>query len=301
MEEFSQSRYKLEARYQHVLVDEFQDTNRAQWELVALLVRSWGEGFGRPPTPWRRRSSWSATASSRSTASATRRSPCSTKPPISSAGFGPRPVRGRPSPSAFARCPSCWRSSTNCSRRSPRRRTPNAGTRFATRTMIGFRSMPMPEASGCSRTVPVGQVPRGRDRRGDGGTRRGRDRAPPVSGWRRRARSADRHRAAGSRRRHRRAVPLARQPSRLRSRARSARHVPTYVYKGLGFFEADEIQDSIALLRFLADPTSNLRAAAFLRSRIVRLSDRGDRAARAPPRGRARRRRAAGGARAARR
>jgi ATP-dependent exoDNAse (exonuclease V) beta subunit len=49
--------------------------------------------------------------------------------------------------------------------------------------------------------------------------------------------------------------------------------VPSYVYKGLGFFEADEIKDVLALLRFLAAPQSNLRAAAFLRSRFVRLSD----------------------------
>jgi ATP-dependent helicase/nuclease subunit A len=53
------------------------------------------------------------------------------------------------------------------------------------------------------------------------------------------------------------------------------RGVATYVYKGLGFFEADEIQDAVALLRFLADPTSDLRAVTFLRSRIVRLSDEG--------------------------
>ena len=51
--------------------------------------------------------------------------------------------------------------------------------------------------------------------------------------------------------------------------------MPTYVYKGLGFFEADEIQDAVAVLRYLAEPTSNLRAAAFLRSRVVRLSDEG--------------------------
>ena len=43
------------------------------------------------------------------------------------------------------------------------------------------------------------------------------------------------------------------------------RAVPTYVYKGLGFFDADEIQDAMALLRWLADPTSDLRAAAFMR------------------------------------
>jgi ATP-dependent exoDNAse (exonuclease V) beta subunit len=56
--------------------------------------------------------------------------------------------------------------------------------------------------------------------------------------------------------------------------ALDARGVSTYVYKGLGFFDADEIQDAVALLRYLADPLSELRAAALLRSRIVRLSDR---------------------------
>jgi ATP-dependent exoDNAse (exonuclease V) beta subunit len=42
-----------------------------------------------------------------------------------------------------------------------------------------------------------------------------------------------------------------------------------YVYKGLGFFDADEIKDVSALIRYLADPNSDLRAAAFLRSRFV--------------------------------
>ena len=53
----------------------------------------------------------------------------------------------------------------------------------------------------------------------------------------------------------------------------NARGIPTHVYKGLGFFDADEIKDVVALIRYLAEPTSHLRAAAFLRSRFVRLSD----------------------------
>src|SRR5688572_5478001 len=46
MEEFSRSRYRLESRYEHVLVDEFQDTSRAQWRLVRELVRAWSAGEG---------------------------------------------------------------------------------------------------------------------------------------------------------------------------------------------------------------------------------------------------------------
>jgi ATP-dependent exoDNAse (exonuclease V) beta subunit len=55
--------------------------------------------------------------------------------------------------------------------------------------------------------------------------------------------------------------------------ALEARGVRTYVYKGLGFFDAPEVQDLQALLRCLAQPDSDLRAAEFLRSRFVRLSD----------------------------
>jgi ATP-dependent exoDNAse (exonuclease V) beta subunit len=55
--------------------------------------------------------------------------------------------------------------------------------------------------------------------------------------------------------------------------ALEARGVRTYVYKGLGFFDAPEVQDLQALVRYLAQPDSDLRAAEFLRSRFVRLSD----------------------------
>src|SRR5262249_25939470 len=41
----------------------------------------------------------------------------------------------------------------------------------------------------------------------------------------------------------------------------------------LGFFDAPEVQDLQALVRYLAQPESDLRAAELLRSRFVRLSD----------------------------
>ncbi|SVB26484.1 uncharacterized protein METZ01_LOCUS179338, partial [marine metagenome] len=46
MDEFAQSRYRLESRYHHVLIDEVQDISQAQWDLVKLLTDSWVEGLG---------------------------------------------------------------------------------------------------------------------------------------------------------------------------------------------------------------------------------------------------------------
>jgi ATP-dependent exoDNAse (exonuclease V) beta subunit len=52
-----------------------------------------------------------------------------------------------------------------------------------------------------------------------------------------------------------------------------ARGIRTYVLQGLGFFDAPEVQDLQAIVRYLAQPDSHLRAAAFLRSRVIRVSD----------------------------
>jgi hypothetical protein len=41
----------MQARYHHVLVDEFQDTSRLQWRLVELLIDAWGEGEGIAEAP----------------------------------------------------------------------------------------------------------------------------------------------------------------------------------------------------------------------------------------------------------
>jgi ATP-dependent exoDNAse (exonuclease V) beta subunit len=66
-----------------------------------------------------------------------------------------------------------------------------------------------------------------------------------------------------------------RESHREFERALEARGLRSYVYKGLGFFDADEIKDALALLWYLAEPGSDLRAAAWLRSRFVRISDEG--------------------------
>jgi ATP-dependent helicase/nuclease subunit A len=281
MEEFSQSRYKLEARYQHVLVDEFQDTNRAQWELMSLLVRSWGEGFGAAaealqPTMFLVGDRKQSIYGFRDAEAAMLEE---------AAGFvaGLRPD-GQPRQAisvSFRAVPELLTfvndlfaevaSSSDAERRDAFRyaKTDQFPVDQEVRLKADTtpdRSVPLqPDGSDVVRFLAGATIESAADGvaaeiaalLSSGAHVRDRD-----TGIARRARPADIAVLFRSRDSH-----------REYEAALDRRGVPTYVYKGLGFFDADEIQDAISLLRFLASPTSNLRAAAFLRSRIVRLSE----------------------------
>ena len=315
MDEFAQSRYRLEARYSHVLVDEFQDTSRAQWELIAQLVKSWGEGFGvagdaLPPSIFivgdRKQSIYGFRDADVAL--------------LDEAGQFIEQLRPEGDPRraitvSFRATPALLSfvndvfgaivESSSAAARAVRKDgfryderdrfpidaddlqvRPKADTTAGNSTSVrGVRLPPSQEASADRRSLGGGGQPDPDSLTGDEAplglivdetVRAAAGRVADeivrlLSG------ATVRDRATG--------VPRAARPADMailfRSRdshreyeaALDRRGVRTYVYKGLGFFDADEIQDAIALLRYLADPLSDLRAATFLRSRIVRISD----------------------------
>ena len=270
MGEFSQSRYRLEYRYHHVLVDEFQDTSRAQWELISLLIQAWGEGLGLASQPsifivgdrkqsiYRFRDADVAVlreaagyidalrpgaASRRSISRSFRAVPALqafvndlfTELAQGQAGEGEPPSR-RPDDFTFEEAD----------------RFPTDATPLETQPVLGLAVGESPDACAVAVAEEIRRIL-------EEDTVRDRD-----TGVARRATPGDIAILFRSRTSHREF-----------ERELIARGIPTYVYKGLGFFDADEIKDLTAMLRFLANPTSDLRAAAFLRSRFVRLSDAG--------------------------
>ncbi len=278
MDEFARSRYRLESRYHHVLVDEFQDTSRAQWELVALLIRSWGEGAGLvheaavPPSIFvvgdRKQSIY-------------RFRDAEVRVLEEAASFiGGLRTSGRPRrwiARSFRAVPPLLAfvndvfdevdkvpERTDAFRYDDRDRFPLDGHTTDTAD-TGER------AAGDPANVAIGLV-LGSDPRTCASIV-----ADEVARILREETVRDRHTGV-----RRPAVAgdvailfRARESHREYEHALETRGIPAYVYKGLGFYEADEVQDVLALIRYLANPTSNLRAAAFLRSRFVRLSDPG--------------------------
>jgi ATP-dependent helicase/nuclease subunit A len=305
MDEFAQSRFKLEARYRHVLVDEFQDTSRAQWQLVAQLVRNWGEGFGA--------------------------STDAIQPSIFIVGDRKQSIYGFRDADVSVLDEAAAFVSALREQQDPRRAI-SVSFRSSLRILAFVNAVfdaieKAPERTDRFRYEDSDRFPLERDQDANSGpAERDEDEAAQVQGdgnagqqafaWdapteeavdppattaehnlgivvgdgitetaervgaeiaRLIGRATVRDRITGTRR-VAQASDVAilfrsRDAHREFEKALEQHGISTYVYKGLGFFESDEVQDAVALLRFLADPQSNIRAAAFMRSRIVRLSD----------------------------
>jgi ATP-dependent helicase/nuclease subunit A len=275
MDEFAESRLRLEARHRHVLVDEFQDTSRAQWELVRQLVKSWGEGFGVgsdaiPPSIFvvgdRKQSIYGFRDADVAMVDEAAGFIAALRPDGLPAQAITVSFRSAPGILAFVNdvfAQIVAGEATATARRDAFRYSES--DRFPVGDDETVRLQADTTEEGVA--VVVGDTAHNAaERVGDeivrllsGTTVRDR-----TTGLRREARAADIAILFRSRDSHREFEA-----------ALDRRGVPTYVYKGLGFFDADEIQDAVALLRYLADPLSDLRAATLLRSRIVRLSDGG--------------------------
>ena len=276
MDEFAQSRYRLESRYHHVLVDEFQDTSRAQWELVSLLIQSWGEGFGLvhdapvPPSVFVVGDRKQSIYGFRDADVAVLHDAAAYIETLRPDGDARRSISH-----SFRAVPPLLAFVNDLFDAVEKAERPRDGFRFdaADRFPVetdastaatspgdqpaAHRSSALGLVLGESVEDCAGRVAGEVARLLDGATVRDR-----TSGVARQATPGD--------------IAIlfrSRQTHREFQAALESRGIPAFVYKGLGFFDADEIKDYRALLRYLADPTSELRTAALLRSRLVRITD----------------------------
>jgi ATP-dependent helicase/nuclease subunit A len=264
MEEFSQSRYRLESRYQHVLVDELQDTSRPQWQLVELLVQAWGAGAGvshdgpTPPSIFvvgdRKQSIYGFRDADVGVLDAAARLIGRLRP-----GREPR----RAIVKSFRAVPALQRFVNDVCDEIDKRSDRVDAFRYS-----DLDRFPVPGDD--TRARPVGLVAAAQTSIV----------AQAVAGEIARLLAAqeavrDRHTGIARDVQPGDIAILFRSRDSHRAFERELEQVgvPFYVYKGLGFFDADEVKDVIALIHYLAEPDTDRQAAAFLRSRFVRLSD----------------------------
>jgi ATP-dependent helicase/nuclease subunit A len=264
MDEFAQSRYRLEARYHHVLVDEFQDTNPPQWRLVARLIESWGEGAGLahegPLQPSifivgdRKQSIYAFRDADVRMLGRAHRHVSALRPAGRVRRSIARSFRAVPQLLAFTN--DLFSSIDTSVKRADAFRF-RARDRFPVEGPLQVDSR-LHLVAAADTLSAASDIAAEVARLLAGGTVRDRQ-----TGVARPVRPGDIAILFRSRASHR----------EIES-ALEARGIPTYVYKGLGFFDADEVKDLVALVRYLAQPSSPLGAAALLRSRFVRVSDR---------------------------
>jgi ATP-dependent helicase/nuclease subunit A len=302
LDEFAESRLRLEARYRHVLVDEFQDTSRAQWELVRQLVKSWGEGSGAaddalPPSIFlvgdRKQSIYGFRDADAALVEEAARFIERLRPGGHSRQSIAVSFRSAPEILAFVNDlftaiagEPTGELRADRFRYSAQDRFPvdeigmnpdPTGNADVNRDVEGARGVGQPDSVAIDPAACLkSDAPRLGLIAGDSVRATAELVADEIV--RLLSDSTVRDRTTGLVRPARPGdmaiLFRSRDSHRDFEDALERRDVPTYVYKGLGFFEADEIQDAIAVLRYLADPLSPLRAATLLRSRVVRLSDR---------------------------
>jgi ATP-dependent helicase/nuclease subunit A len=265
MDDFAQSRYRLESRYHHVLVDEFQDTSRAQWELVSLLVQSWGEGAGLahtgPLQPSifivgdRKQSIYGFRDADVSVLREASRHLERLRPDGDVRRTISRSFRASPPLLAFI--------NDVCDQIDKAAGRPDAfdyaeTDRFPVDvdaadedSRLGIVTADTPEACAAATAAEIARLLADRAIVRDRDTGVARPVRPGDIGILFRTRESHREFEA----------------------ALERRGIRSYVYKGLGFFDADEIKDVLSLVWYLADPVSDLRAASLLRSRMFGISD----------------------------
>lgn len=264
-EEFARSRLKLQSRYHHLLIDEFQDTSRRQWRLIDLLVETWAEGEGAADAA----TSVFVVGDRKQSIYRFRQAEVALLDEAAKRIGGLRQGRDvrRAISTSFRSVPELL-----------------AFVNAVAGEMAGDQTIAERWEYRDTDRFPIPAVADGALRDGE-----------PVVGIVAQdsiAASAEavadeivrlleattvRDRDTGSRPVRPDDIAIlfrARAGHRYFEEALEQRGVRTYVYKGLGFFDAPEVQDLQALLRFLARPESDLRAAEFLRSMFVRLSDR---------------------------